>query len=228
MKKDNRLTIQLTYVDRQILHSYCDMLDGLSQYLGTGYELVLHSLESLDYSVIKVLNGFHTGRQIGAPITDMALSILKKAQMSDDPFAPSTYYTTNQKGDPMRSTTLCIKGENDRIIGMLCINFYLNTTMKDFFENLFPAVNPTAAAETPAPMETFSSNSDDLIEQLVQQTREEVMADSSVTASNKNKEIIKRLHHQGVYNLKDAVIQTADLLNISKNTVYMHLRNIND
>lgn len=227
MKKDNSLTIQLTYVDRQILNSYCDMLDGLSQYLGSGYELVLHSLESLDYSVIKVLNGFHTGRQVGAPITDMALSILKKAQMSDDPFAPSTYYTNNQKGEPMRSTTLCIKGENDRIIGMLCINFYLNTTMKDFFENLFPAANP-AATETPAPMETFSSNSDDLIEQLVQQTREEVMADSSVTASNKNKEIIKRLHHQGVYNLKDAVVQTADLLNISKNTVYMHLRNIND
>lgn len=45
--------IELTPTDRQILNSYALMLDGLGAYLGEGYELVLHSLESLDHSVIK-------------------------------------------------------------------------------------------------------------------------------------------------------------------------------
>ena len=44
--------IELTPTDRQILNSYALMLDGLGAYLGEGYELVLHSLESLDHSVI--------------------------------------------------------------------------------------------------------------------------------------------------------------------------------
>ena len=39
--------VQFTPEDRLILDSYCQMLDGLAQYLGTGYELVLHSLEDL-------------------------------------------------------------------------------------------------------------------------------------------------------------------------------------
>ena len=49
--------IELTPTDRQILNSYALMLDGLGAYLGEGYELVLHSLESEDNSVIKIING---------------------------------------------------------------------------------------------------------------------------------------------------------------------------
>lgn len=52
------------------------------------------------------------------------------------------------------------------------------------------------------------------------------MADPGISFSNKNKEIIQRLYQKHVYNLKNAVIKTAQHLNISKNTVYLHLRNI--
>lgn len=55
--------IELTATDRQILNSYALMLDGLGAYLGEGYELVLHSLESLDHSVIKIINGHYTGAE---------------------------------------------------------------------------------------------------------------------------------------------------------------------
>lgn len=60
--------LKLTVTDRQILNSYALMLNGLGAYLGDGYELVLHSLESLDHSVIKIINGHFTGRKEGSPI----------------------------------------------------------------------------------------------------------------------------------------------------------------
>ena len=66
----------------------------------------------------------------------------------------------------------------------------------------------------------------ELAEQLVLQIQKEVMEDADISLSNKNKEIIQRLYQKGVYNLKDAVAKTASLLNISKNTVYLHLRNM--
>jgi predicted transcriptional regulator YheO len=44
--------LKLTVTDRQILNSYALMLNGLGAYLGDGYELVLHSLESLDIALI--------------------------------------------------------------------------------------------------------------------------------------------------------------------------------
>lgn len=70
--------VELTKTDKAILNSYNKMLDGLSMYLGEGYEIVLHSLEDYGSSAVKVLHGDHTGRSAGAPLTDLALDYLER------------------------------------------------------------------------------------------------------------------------------------------------------
>ena len=72
--------IELTPTDRQILNSYALMLDGLGAYLGEGYELVLHSLESLDHSVIKNNQRALPEGKEGSPITDLALKMLGNSE----------------------------------------------------------------------------------------------------------------------------------------------------
>ena len=74
--------MKLTEIDRKILQSYDTVLDGLAEYLGEGCEIVLHSLENLEQSVIKIVNGHHTGRTIGAPITNLAMEMLEEIQAS--------------------------------------------------------------------------------------------------------------------------------------------------
>ena len=51
--------IQFTPEDRCILESYKTTVEGFAEYLGEGYEVVLHSLEDLNRSVIKIINGHH-------------------------------------------------------------------------------------------------------------------------------------------------------------------------
>lgn len=222
-------TLKLTALDKKILHSYCQTLDGLSNYLGNGYEIVLHSLENYEHSAIKVINGYHTGRTEGAPITDLALKMLEQIRRNEENDHGVIYFSTNIKGEPLKSTTIPIKGEKDRIIGLLCINFYMNTTVADFFQN-FAVPIPPASESVPAFAgqihETFSQSSSDLLEQTIQTVRQEVLMDASISSTNKNKEIIFRLYQQGIFHLKDAVVTIADALNISKNTVYLHLRNL--
>ena len=131
----------LTPADRLVLEAYGNLLDGLAQYLGDGYEIVLHSLEDLERSVVKIVNGHHTGRTVGAPITDLALSMLARiTQQEGAPAIP--YFTQNRKGEPLKAATIAIQGENRRIIGLLCINFYLNTP----FAQVLAAFTPPAAA----------------------------------------------------------------------------------
>ena len=76
-------SVDLTLVDQEILNSYSNMIEGLACYLGEGYEIVLHSLENYEHSVINIINGSHTGRKIGAPITDLALNMLEKIENTD-------------------------------------------------------------------------------------------------------------------------------------------------
>ena len=187
--------VQFTPEDRLILDSYCQMLDGLAQYLGTGYELVLHSLEDLEHSAIRVMNS-HTGRSEGAPITELALTMLGRihAQTQGDTVC---YSSTNRDGKPLRSCTIAIRGSEQRIIGLLCINFYMDTPLSQLLETISPAQS-----------------------QPVAETDAEGLAGSVL----RNREIVSKLYASGIFNIKDAVIQVADCLNISKNTVYLHLR----
>ena len=196
------------------------MIQGLACYLGNGYELVLHSLESFEHSVICIINGEHTGRKVGAPITDLALNMLDEISKGQDDYI--TYFSKNRKGEPLKSTTIAIRGERGRIIGLFCINFYMNTSIHDILQTMLP-ISQLSSINTPK--ENFAENSDELIETALDAVKNEVYADQTISASNKNKHIVYQLDERGIFNIKDAVVKVAALLGISKNTVYMHIRN---
>ena len=212
--------IILTDTDRQILLSYRNLVRGLEDYLGDAYEIVLHSLESMENSVIAIANGHHTGRTEGSPITDLALNMLNSIQEQDNGFI--SYFSKNRNGEPLRSSTIVIYGENHRAIGLLCINFYLNTPLYNIVRDF---TNDTKETDAELP-ETFASNVEDLLVRIVEQVRTEVEQSPLIQPSLKNKEIIRRCHAQGVFKIKNAVSSVADILNISKNTVYLHLKSL--
>lgn len=215
--------LKLTATDRKILDSFALMLNGLGAYLGDGYELVLHSLESLDHSVIKIINGHYTGRKEGAPITDLALKMLR--QIEQDPSRTvSPYFNKNNSDSMLRSCTIPITGEHGRIIGLLCMNFHMEMPLSEFLQGMLPS-HDDASSVAHTSSETFSDNIDDLILSSLTETKEAVYNDPDISSSNRNKEIVFRLYQQGIFQLKDAVIKVADQLNISKNTVYLHIRN---
>lgn len=66
--------------DFDILKSYEAVVDGLAMLIGSHCEIVLHSLQDLKCSAIRIANGEHTGRKIGSPITDLALRMLHDIQ----------------------------------------------------------------------------------------------------------------------------------------------------
>ncbi|ETA79944.1 helix-turn-helix transcriptional regulator [Youngiibacter fragilis] len=212
--------VELTIVDREILNSYAHIINGLADYLGSGYEIVLHSLEDYEHSVINIINGEHTGRVKGVPITDLALEMLEKISREKKDYI--SYFTTNKKGEPLKSSTIAIRGEKNRIIGLLCMNLYLNTSFLDIMKVFIPG---TQTDSNQLNMENFVDNSDELIESTLKKVRESVMKNDEINVSNKNKIIIYKLDDYGIFNIKDSIPKVADLLEISKNTVYMHLRN---
>lgn len=212
----------LTATDKAILKSYSLLCDGLSDYLGSGYEIVLHSLENYEHSAIRVLNGHHTGRSEGAPITDLALHMLEQFCQHGE-LNHHSYSGKNKKGEPLHSTTIAVRGENGRIIGLLCMNFNMNTPFYQIAANHF--LQDTQQKPDIHAQENFVDSSADLITEMVSQVKAAVYSDPGVSAQNKNKEIIHRLAEKHLFQLKDSVNQCADILGISRNTVYLHLRN---
>ena len=212
--------ITLTDTDKLILESYKIMIDGMAEYLGEGYEIILHSLQNLDKSVVKIINGHYTGREEGAPITDLALSMLAKIEESNE-VKSLCYFTKNKAGVTLKSATIPIVGEHNRIIGLLCMNFHTEIAFAKMLSSFMPG-----ASNSNQIMENFTDNVDDLVSAALEEAKNKILPNPAISPTNKNKEIICILHQKGIFNIKDSVVKISELLNISKNTVYLHIRNL--
>ncbi|MFA7206235.1 MAG: PAS domain-containing protein [Saccharofermentanales bacterium] len=213
--------MKLSKTDLKILESYKTILDGLGNYMGAGYELVLHSLERLDKSVIKIVNGHYSNRTEGAPVTDLALKMLQEIQNSDSSHQFKTYFSVNKNGRTTKSSTLPIIGEDNRIIGLLCINFYLDTPLSSVLDG-FVSIASTSGSEN----ENFAANAQEVFSSVLDNARQKVLNSPSIPSTMRNREIIAILFDEGIFKLKNAVQKVADNLGISKNTVYMHIRQL--
>lgn len=212
----------LTAEDLCILDTYKTLVEGLAAYLGSSYEIALHSLADWDHSVIKIMNGFHTGRTDGSPITDLGISMLNKLESDGSNSDFQVYFSKNKQGEPMKSTTIAIRGKGRRIIGLLCINLYLGTPMIQYLSEMLPGETSVFTAEN------FAENSTNAVEQKLQEAKNQVLRDESILPSMRNKEIIRLLHSLHVFELKNSVELVASELDISVSTVYFHLRNISN
>lgn len=214
--------MKLTKTDKIIMDSYASIIEGLSAYLGSAYEISLHSLEDYNHSVVKIMNGYHSGRSAGAPLTDLALNMLKR--ITDHGLSATETYTSynaiNSAGEHLKSSTIPVIGENNRVIGILCINFYMDSPLSEILQSL------SGGNSSHTEHEHFASTTTDTISEAVNDARNQVMLNSNIPAVNKNKELIRILYEKGIFRIKDSVVEVANALNISKNTVYLHLRSI--
>ncbi|WP_445396116.1 helix-turn-helix transcriptional regulator [Zobellella sp. An-6] len=205
--------------DRQLLAGYAAMVDGLAEMFGKHCEVVLHSLEDLECSVIKIANGFNTGRTLGAPITDLALRLLPELEQQGLSHSQA-YFTQSRLGSPMKSSTLALRNLQGDIIGLLCINLHLGAPFHEFMADFLPK----ATELTEVSPENFSNNVEELVTLTVERTIEEINADPEVANNAKNKQIVTTLYEKGIFDIKDAIAMVSNKLNISKHTVYLYIR----
>lgn len=117
---------------------------------------------------------------------------------------------------------MILKGKHGKVIGMLCINLYMDSPLYTFIDS----IRPDASQKENIINETLAENVDELIFEKLTAARDNVFSDRNIQAVNRNREIISSLYSDGIFNMKDSVVKVASLLGISKNTVYMHIRNL--
>ena len=64
-------------VPNALLQHYMKLTEFLGQAFGPDYEVALHDMTDKNRSIIAIANNHVSGREIGAPLTNVALSILR-------------------------------------------------------------------------------------------------------------------------------------------------------
>lgn len=217
--------VKLTETDEKILASYEIFLEGIAAFWGNSCEYVLHRFDDLDHSVVQIINGYHSNRSVGSPITNHTLEQLNNAASNDIVHHYMTHSSTSPTGEMIRSVTIPIVGEENWIIGMICINFHTGSSIASLLsgycggnEEVREGANAGHVAES------FAADSGNLIHETLEEVRAKVCGDDSIRVLDRNRIIIEELWRRGIFNLKNSVTIVANSLKLTKNTVYLYVR----
>ena len=219
----------------EILQEYIRLTEFLGETLGPDYEVVLHDLTIPNHSIIAIVNGHISGRKIGAPLTNMALSILRDKSYENNDYR-SNDYGLSASGKSLRSNTFFIKHDG-KLIGMLCINFddsrYQNLSEhimtlahpQNFLDKVSQQVNNSEKAKiTEANItEKYNPSSDSVTKDAIQRELKRIGVSADRLTANERMQIIAALEEQGIFLLKGVVKDVAQGLKCSQASVYRYM-----
>jgi len=213
--------------NEELLKLFIPLVGFLGNVLGKNAEVLLHDVSTPVQSVIAIHNGFHTGREVGSSMTDLAIQIQNDKRYKGQDYIVN--YKASSQDKIFQSSTYYIKNNNE-LIGMLCINIDTSSSqellhsVKQFMEsyNLMPVdtnVSNDVEEKLDLPIVSFA---DSIIEKTI---AESGIPPKRMTTEEK-KEIVQKLNKQGIPRMKGAVAAIAKQLNLSESTVYRYISQI--
>ncbi len=205
---------------------------------GPDYEVALHDLTNKDHSIIAIANSHISGRKLGAPLTNMALSSLRDKSYERMDYHLH-YYSINVNGKDLRSSTFFIK-DNGKLIGLLCINFddnryrdvcdrILSLCHPDLFVTNVLSQNSTSWDEAlegcPAP-EKFRNSADAVAADAINRELDRMGVTPEQLTPEKRLQVIAALESAGIFLLKGAVKSAAVGFRCSPASVYRYITQI--
>ncbi|MBE6905965.1 MAG: transcriptional regulator [Ruminococcaceae bacterium] len=208
----------------KLLTFYLPMVDFIADCMGENTEVVLHDLTDWHQSVVAIRNGHISGREVGSPITDLSLNILRTASFEQLPYM-ANYQGVAKNGHSLKSSTFFIKDDTGAMVGMLCVNtdYHALTEARLQLESLIGALGiQTGGGVT----ENFTMNVSDLVQAnlfRVCPNLEELVG----RMSQKDKlEIVEKLDELGTFLVKGSIVCVAEKLGVSVPTIYRYLNMI--
>ncbi len=205
--------------DAEFLKTYFRLADTIADLIGPHCEIVIHSFASFEESVVKIVNGHHTGRKVHSPITDVGLKMLSQFKKTGE-VAPKSYFTTGKDGALLKSTTCVLAGNSGKPIGLFCINMNLSCPFPEIIKTMMPDMASTYAGVS----ENFSASATDIIEQSLSNAILEVESNPSVNLKGRNKAITKVLLENEIFEFKEATAMVAEHLGITRHAIYKYVR----
>lgn len=196
------------------------LVPAVARSLGRHCEVVLHDLRHPDGSIVAIA-GNVTGRHVGGSFSQVGLSILEAGEAAQD---QCNYVTSGANGRVIRSTTIVLRDPDGNCFGLLCINFDVTEmrALAAFLEDMTgsPDQVPKSVAFV-----------DDVREVVAEVFREESAARGRPVARFDKQErlgILRALVGRGVFSIHRSVPQVAELLGVSRATVYADLNELRD
>lgn len=218
-------------MNKRIKQQYIALVDFLGKVMGPNCEIVFHVIEPGSSYIAAITNNHISGRSINAPLTGLALEFMKNGVYKTCD-SVTHYKGVSKSSATLNSSTFFIKNEEGELEGMLCFNAdispYLELANSLLDLARVPGIDPNSlsfsnSGDSKAVVEYFSESIKDIIYSIV--SEETLNSDVSLKQDQKL-DIIRELNYKGVFALKGAVSQVAEIMKVSEPSVYRYLKQV--
>lgn len=192
---------------------------GLAQQFGPNCEVVVHDLTSNDEdnSIVAIENGQITGRKVGDGPSHVVLEALR----NDRENVPDhlSYLTKTKDGKILKSSTIYIRDDDGRAIGVFAINYDI-TLMLAMEEQLRLFTATDLPNQEP---ERISRNVSDLLDELIDQSVALVGKPVALMSKEDKVRAIQFLNDTGAFLITKSGDKVCKFFGISKYTLYSYI-----
>jgi predicted transcriptional regulator YheO len=197
---------------------YEPMVQAIVELFHPFVEAAVHDLEKGE---IVALYHNISQRKVGDPSPLKELKV--KTEEFPDYFDP--YYKKNWDGRPLKCTSITIRNEKGKPVGLICLN--VDTSVIQDAHRVFDMFLGTKT-EAENPVEVYGSSCEEQAEAIIHQYLKEGHLSLIHLSREQKKDLVLHLYHKGIFNFKNAAPYVSTTLNISRASVYNYLKQIGD
>ncbi|MBY0121691.1 transcriptional regulator [Bacillus sp. S/N-304-OC-R1] len=198
-----------------IFKNYLPIAEGIAKTVGSHCEVVVHDLTDISSSIVAIFNGHVTDREVGSPITDLGLAILRKGAEED---LLLNYPNKSIKGKKIKSSSIVIRDNDGKIVGCLCIN--IDLTLLSLATSV---MNELVNVQEEKEDELFPQTVADLEDRMIERAIEKIGKPIGLMNKIERMEFIHLLDEMGLFLIKGTIQNIAELLDVSKFTIYNYI-----
>ena len=206
-------------LDASTLQFLFQLAKGVARQFGPNCEVVVHDLASNDpdSSIVAIENGQISGRKVGDGPSHAVLEALRggKGTVEDH----LCYLTRTRDGKILKSTTIYIRDDDGRPIGIFGINYdiTLMLAMEDALKQF------TATERDEQEPEHISRNVSDLLDELIAQSVKIVGKPVALMTKEDKVKAIQFLNETGAFLITKSGDKVCKFFGISKYTLYSYI-----
>ena len=204
-----------------ILKALIPVAEGVSKAIGENCEVAIHDFSHPTHSILYVSNEKLLGRKAGDSIPVGFGELLELAERGNGSLINYGLY---ENGHTLRCTKIFIHDEKDSVIGCFCINIAIEKQLESLrmLQSMCDTVSLDSYAKSDSEDGASTKNPiEEISRKIITNSYMDFMKNGEMDIATK-KEYVQFLEDKGIFDVKGNVEFVADLLDVSKYTIYRY------
>jgi predicted transcriptional regulator YheO len=212
-------------LDDTLVRAACAIADSIGRTFGPNCEVAVHDLRDPTRSLVRLVNGHVTGRQLGSPIRDLIYRVLPHMDVQEGGLF--NYLTQLEDGRQLKSSTVLLRNDCDEPVVAFCVNLDITalTAASSALLDLTRLEQPGngQGPSMPGRQLTDENHVGEILRYLVVNTARPAGRSPDELSKRERLEVIDFLERKGAFQVKGAIKLVAQELGVSEPSVYRYI-----